>query len=303
MNAIICLVENDYWNGVTAIINSAIRNNFLGTIYIGYRGALPVWLNKFDKGDAIDQYLISSKVNLKIIEIKSARHLGYEKPFFIADLIQSESIAHFFYFDIDCVSICNFDFYLKWSQEHIALCLDECFSTLHPNHPWKVYWRNKLTAFGFKVLELNHGYVNSGFIGASKINFDMITTWKAITLKLEKEGLDTKKFNKSPLLPIQGDQEILNMALMTKTQESLSIIGLEGMGFTEPCYLMVHCTKPAKPWKKLYLLDFIKNGYAISAREKRYLDYLTKPFNNIGEAKTLIKKIDIFMTKLLSRIF
>lgn len=303
MNGIICLVENDYWNGVTAIINSSIRNNFLGTIYIGYRGELPVWLNKFDKGNALGQYLISPKVHLKIIEIKSVRHFGYEKPFFIAELIQSEAITHFFYFDVDCVSISNFDFYLKWSEHHIALCLDECFSMLHPNHPWKVYWQDKLTAFDFKILEYNHGYVNSGFIGASKINFDIISTWKTITLHLEKEGLDTKKFNKSPLLPIQGDQEILNMALMTKPQDSVSIIGLEGMGFTEPCYLMVHCTKPEKPWKKGYLLDFIKNGYAISAREKRYLDYLTKPLNNIGASKTLIKKIDIFITKLLARIF
>jgi len=135
------------------------------------------------------------------------------------------------------------------------------------------------------------------------MNFDIITIWKNITLLLEKEGFDTKKFNKSALLPIQGDQEILNMALMTKETHQVSIISKEGMGFTEPCYLMVHCTKPEKPWEKLFLVDFIKKGYPIAAREKKYLDFLTKPYNNLGKTKTLFKKIDIFMTKIAYRIF
>lgn len=303
MNAIICLVEGSYWNGITAIINSAVRNNFFGCIYIGYRGTIPIWLKNFKQIDKQQSYIICHNIDLKLVEIDSKRHLGFEKPFFIEKIITTEPIDYVFYFDVDCVSVCNFDFYLNWCKQHIGLCMDECYGLLHINHPWKVYWQKKLSEYNLPVCELNHTYVNSGFIGLSKINFDVITIWKNITLLLEKEGFDTKNFNKSPLVPIQGDQEILNMALMTKKTNQVSIIGKEGMGFSEPCYLMAHCTKPQKPWDKLFLLDFIKNGYPISVREKKYLDFLTKPYNNIGKTKTLIKKIDIFMTKIAFRIF
>jgi len=303
MNAIICLVEDSYWAGVTAIINSAIRNNFMGYIYIGYRGKIPKWIDKFEQIDDKQNYLINHNIQLKLVEIDSQRHLGFEKPFFIEKIINRAPLDFIFYFDIDCVSVCDFDFYLTWCKQHIGLCMDECYSSIHMNHPWKIYWKNKLNEYRLPLLELNHPYINSGFIGLSKINFDIITIWKSITIALENEGFDTKKLNKSPLLPIQGDQEILNMALMTKETHQVSIIGKEGMGFTEPCYLMVHCTKPEKPWEKLFLVDFIKKGYPIAAREKKYLDFLTKPYNNLGKTKTLFKKIDIFITQIASRIF
>jgi hypothetical protein len=303
MNAIICLVEGNYWSGITAIMNSAIRNNFAGSIFIGYRGELPAWLNKLERNSYTQSYIVSSKVEITLIKIDSKRHLGFEKPFFIDYLIKNELIENLFYFDVDCVAVCSFDFYLNWCQQHIALCVDECYTSIHINHPWKVYWKKKLNAFDLPISGLEHPYINSGFIGISKVNFDIISIWKNITTKLENEGFDTKKFNKNPLTPIQGDQEILNMALMTKNSAALSIIGTEGMGFTEPCYLMAHCTKPEKPWHKFYLKDFIKKGYSISAREKKYLDYLINPLNNLSKINTLIKKIDIFMTKIAYRIF
>jgi hypothetical protein len=304
MNAIICLVEGTYWDGLTAIINSAIRNNFEGCVYVGYRGHLPNWLNQFKQDEnRTNSYAITDKVSLQLILIISERNLGYEKPFFIHQLIQTEDYEQLFYFDVDCVAVADFGFYTNWCKNHIALCEDECFNTLHVNHPWRVYWRNILEMNDYSIHHLAHNYVNSGFIGLSKINFDIIETWKNLTLRLEDAGLNTTSFHKNPLLPIQGDQEILNMALMTKDQEHLSIIGKEGMGFAEPCYLMVHCTKPEKPWQKKFLWSFLKNGYPVSIKEKKFLDYLTSPINNMGKTKTLFKKIDIFMTKIISRIF
>lgn len=303
MTALICLVEGSYWAGITAIINSAIRNNFRGCIYIGYRGEVPAWLNKFEYFTAKQHYIINDKVQLKLVLIESERHLGYEKPFFINRIINLEKPNNLFYFDVDCVSVCDFDFYLNWCKHHIALCVDECYADIHTNHPWKIFWRKQLVDYGYQVAYSNHTYVNSGFVGLSSHNFDTIEIWKNITIKMEREGFNTQRFNKNPLLPVQGDQEILNMALMAKNEADVSVIGKEGMGFTEPCYLMVHCTKPEKPWAKHFFKDFIKNGYPISAREKKYLDFLTSPHNNLGKTKTLFKKIDTFMTKIASRLF
>ena len=303
MNAIICLVENDYWNGFTAIINSAIRNKFTGNIFLGYRGEIPVWINKFEKTNAEDKFIINTNIKLTLIEIQSERHLGYEKVFFMSDIIENNEVERILYFDIDCVAVANFEFFNQWCYQHLALCMDECYTYIHPNHPWKLYWLKKLKEFQYPIHHLAHPYVNSGFIGISKINFDFIETCKTLTLRLELEGLDTSTFNKSALIPIQGDQEILNMALIATEIAKVSIIGTEGMGFTEPSYLMVHCTKPEKPWSKNFLLTFLKNGYSISNKEKKYVDYLLSPYNNLGKRKTLIIKIDIFLTKLISRIF
>lgn len=303
MDALICLVEGSYWNGMTAIINSAIRNNFKGCIYLGYRGDLPKWLFQFHPANEFGHFKVSENIELRCIKILTERHLGYEKPFFMNYIIENFTIENAFYFDVDCVSIANFDFYLNWCNQHIALCMDECFDQIHVHHPWKLYWTSKLIEFKYPINCLTHPYVNSGFIGLSKKNFDILNIWSNLILRLENEGLNTKIFNKQPLNPIQGDQEILNMALITKAVNHVSIIGKEGMGFTEPSYLMVHCTKPEKPWIKFYIKSFIKNGYPISRNEKLFLDYLIKPYNNLGKIKTTLKKIDIFISKILHRVF
>ena len=303
MNGIICLVEGLYWDGVTAIINSAIRNKFTGNIFLGYRGEIPDWIYNFEKSISNNQFLVNKDIQLNIIPIQSRRHLGYEKVFFISEILKKNEIERIFYFDIDCVAVADFNFFNHWCDRHIALCMDECYTYIHPNHPWKVYWLKKLLEFQYPIRHLEHPYVNSGFIGISKINFDFIEAWKSLTLKLELEGLNTSNFNKNALIPIQGDQEILNMALIATESNKVSIIGTEGMGFTEPSYLMVHCTKPEKPWSKNFLLTFLKNGYSISNKEKKYVDFLFRPNNNLGKSKTLMIKIDVFLTKLISRVF
>ena len=79
---------------------------------------------------------------------------------------------------------------------------------------------------------------------------------KFFTIYRENKGLNTTSFNKSPLEPIQCDQEILNLELSTLNDNELSIIGKEGMGFQDPIYLMVHCTSAAKHGQKIFYYHF-----------------------------------------------
>ena len=57
---------------------------------------------------------------------------------------------------------------------------------------------------------------------------------KFFTIYRENKNLNTTSFNKSPLEPIQGDQEILNLELSPLNDNEFSIKGKEGMGFNIP---------------------------------------------------------------------
>lgn len=301
MTAIICLAENDYWKGVCALTNATFKHNFKATIFVGYRGELPLWLLQIPKVN--ETYIVSTDLKIHPILLDTQRHLGFEKVFFIDYLIDSFDLSKFYFFDADCIPITDYSFFENWSRNHIAICEDECFSVLHENHPWKIYWKNILITEGFVNLSFNHPYINSGFLSLSKVHFQLIKRWKKLTLKLEKEGLNTNQFNKNPVSPIQGDQEILNMALMTFDSSELSVIGREAMGFKDPVYLMVHCTSSEKPWSKNYIYEFLKNGIAVSKSEKIFTNYLNLKFKCLKDSKLKITKVNIKLTSLLTRLF
>ncbi|MBD3750375.1 MAG: hypothetical protein IE931_12860 [Sphingobacteriales bacterium] len=302
MDVIICLAENSYWHGVAALVNSLIKCQFKGVLFVGYRGNLPTWIN--DQLSLVEgkTYRINEDIQLQLIEVNTKRHLGYEKAFFIAEVLKDPAIERLFYFDTDCIPIADYQFYLNWTDHHIGVCMDECFKFIHENHPWKLVWKEKLESFGYPSI-YQHPYINSGFLGLSKINFSLIDTWVNLTSRLEKEGLDTSSFNKNPLLAVQGDQEILNMALSTLPPSIISVIGPEGMGFTEPIYLMVHCTSAEKPWSKNFLWSFLKTGNRPSLREKIFLSFLNEDIMCMNKFKYSLKKINLTLTTLIARIF
>lgn len=303
MNAIICLAENNYWHGVIALVNSITKHQFKGTLFVGYRNDVPNWVCQFEKTGP-NQYLINKDIKIQLTLLLTKRHLGYEKVFYISDVIKNnKEISHLFYFDTDCIPIADFNYFEEWAHDHITLCSDECYTFIHRHHPWKIYWEKILTECHIDSYHLDHPYINSGYIGLGKKHFSLIEIWKSLTLYLADKGLDTTSFNKSPLQPIQGDQEILNLALCTLNENQLSIIGKEGMGFQDPVYLMVHCTSIEKPWSKNFLLSFLKTGVKISQREKVFLSYLNHPFQSLSTFKYFLKIFNIRLTSLLGRIF
>lgn len=300
MNIVGCLVENDYWHGVSALLNSLIKNNFKGNFCIGYKGNIPAWCQKLN--NTVDS-VIPKCINIILIEIKCNRHVGFHKPFYLNDLIKTYHPARLFYFDVDCLPVTNFDFFEKWTENHISISMDECFTFVHKNHPWKIEWSNILEKNDLKVESIDLPYINSGYIGLPEKHYSLITIWKNITLYLENIGLDTNGFNKNPTLPIQGDQEILNLALCCFNESNLSILGKEGMGFKDPIYLMVHCTNSNKPWSCKYLISFLRKGVSASNRDKIYFKHINLHVKSFSIFQMLMRSIDLKICSILNRIF
>jgi hypothetical protein len=300
MNIVACLVENNYWHGVSALLNSLIKNNYKGRFCIGYRGNIPNWCRKLNQ---TDDAIIPKTLIITLVELNCKRHLGYHKPFYLNELIKTYQPSKLYYFDVDCLPITNFDFFEKWSENHISVCMDECFTFVHKNHPWKLEWSSILEKNDLKVESIEFPYVNSGYIGLPAKHFSLITIWENITLYLENIGLNTNSFNKNPILPIQGDQEILNLTLCCIKESHLSIIGREGMGFQDPIYLMVHCTNFDKPWSCKHLSNFIQNGVSASNRDKKYFKYINLYTKSFSTFQMLLRSIDLKISSILNRIF
>lgn len=300
MNVVACLVENNYWHGVSALLNSLIKNNFKGMFCIGYKGDIPKWYQQLNQ---TDETIIPKVLLISLTEINCERHLGYHKPFFLNELTKKYKPSKLFYFDVDCLPITNFDFFEKWTENHMSVCMDECFTFVHKTHPWKQEWKKIIEINNLKFETNDLPYINSGYIGIPNKYFALLPIWENITIYLESSGFNTKSFNKNPIHPIQGDQEILNLSLCCFKESDLSIMGREGMGFQDPVYLMVHCTNTNKPWSCKYLTRFILTGVSASNRDKLYFKYINLNTKSFSTYQLLLRRVDLKICSILKRIF
>jgi lipopolysaccharide biosynthesis glycosyltransferase len=308
---IFTLFENNYAYGVAALINSAIANNFTGKFTIGYKGNLPHWINQLKK--TTDSYILPhfNHIEIEILEIKSDLHLRFYKPFLFEQLLERFPDSNIFYFDPDITIIGEWDFFEDWVNNGVGLVLDDCYDIMPYNHPIKYQWSK---IFNYNILKGNtfNFYINSGFIGGGKNAKTLIMQWKQNILLLQEQGYDLTSFKPAiskynshkRLNPIIGDQDILNATINQHFgTTTFSIMGPEGMGFSQPSYVMLHNTG-SKTWNKNFILDFFKNGVKISEANLSYLSNIDFPINiypNIIKKYKL--KFNLLITQILQRIF
>ncbi|WP_418263498.1 hypothetical protein [Flavobacterium faecale] len=83
---------------------------------------------------------------------------------------------------------------------------------------------------------------------------------------------------------------------------TFSIIGTEGMGFTDPVYLMAHAVESVKPWKNNFIKQMVVNGHKPSRAAKLFFNYCQNPIEIYTKSQLRLKKSNIKAASILGRI-
>src|ERR1039457_462980 len=83
-HAICTLFEGDYHFGLAAFVNSLVRAGYAGTLWAGYRGALPPWLYQLKRLEDRDcEYMVDDQIRLVFLRVETDMHLTNYKPQFM----------------------------------------------------------------------------------------------------------------------------------------------------------------------------------------------------------------------------
>lgn len=302
------LYENHYDYGVGGLLNSLVKANFEGIFCVGYKGKLPFWINQLKKSEEFpDLYQVTEKIYLRFDLLDNiGMHFGYYKPYYLQKMAELYPDAKgWFYFDPDIVVLGNWSFFENWLKSGVSLCQDSNYTLLHWNHPWRNIWRKDFAEYYKGVNENLNIYINSGFIGINKENFEIVTRWIAINEKYKKLGNPIAFFNKGDGMgAYKGDQDVLNAVITLSPDLKLSIIGKEGMAFDFPHALMAHAIDSSgiKPWKRKYIKNSLL-GNKISVTDELFLNFCSNPIEIYGSFSLKKRKFFLILSKIINRIW
>lgn len=298
---IVTLYEGSYEFGVGALINSLTESRYEGLVCVGYRQRLPKWINSLVHIKE-NLYSVNDSIFISFILVSVDMHFGYFKPYFLKQVLLDYQLAErIYYFDPDIVVNVPWNFMTSWTNTGICLCLDSCFPFVHENHPWRKEWMsfaNKVDCAQNKV----SFYVNSGFIGLKRSNFILLDVWIDMTEKYRVAGGNLLIFEKNGYRSFKGDQDLLNAAITVSKGLEYSIIGTEGMGFTQPAYLMLHAIENIKPWNNNFLISAL-NGVAPTLAAKGFWKFTEKPIKLYSNSYRYVKLLSLNLSSFISRFY
>ncbi|MCW3091612.1 MAG: hypothetical protein JWP81_2681 [Ferruginibacter sp.] len=297
---VICLFDGDYKLGVAALANSLVKSQFKGLINVGYRGDLPFWVEQLESIEN-DSFLLAKEIVIKFEKVYTEMHLGYYKPYFIKQTMDEYTATQkFYFFDADIIVYAPWTLYSKWLEKGVCLCLDNAFHFLHYNHPWRKDWRS-LDKSPEKQFNDTNYYFNSGFIGLERESISLIDKWIYFTEIYIQMGGNINVFVKDAYSSFKGDQDLLNAAITTSNGIEISIVGKEGMGFTQPATIMMHAIGDNKPWNTRFFNQLIKSGHKPNKAEQTFFYFCKSPINIFSPFTYKMKKIDLLSASVLGR--
>lgn len=297
MNTVLLtLYEGHYHYGVAALVNSAIANGFRGTVCLIHRGPLPPWEPALATAE-----LHGCRIVFRSID--TPRHLGYEKPFAMLQAFDifpdCEVVA---YADPDILFLGPWSFMDDWMSHGVAYCLDSNYPYLPNEHPWRGKWRQLVHAALHRDAQSMDTYPNSGFIGIRRSDREFLEDFCAITVEYEKLGGNTSSFQMTDRHEaVVGDQDLMAATLMAWRGQR-SVLGPDGMGFTGHFFVLSHHIRNPKPWIQCFSANAAK-GAPPSQAADFYLDYANSPIPATGMWTLRMKRLDILLAKLISRIW
>lgn len=300
---IVCtLAEGHYFTGAAALLNSLVAAGFVGEFVIGYRGALPGWLDALAPVEPGRLWRVTPSVQLRLHEMPGQWHLNNLKPAFISRIFDElHPDARFvWYLDTDIVVTGEWSTMTRWAGHGAVLVHDVSNSFMSPHHVFRRAWEALAAKRGYECREMT-GYVNGGCIGLSRETAEFARVWLDLMRGLEDEGVDMSliKFEGGRIEFAKMDQDMLNATVMATTVP-LALLGYEAMGvYPRHGSILPHAMFDRKPWVRPYVLDALRGippGRAHLAFWK-HVDGPVRPFGTWGLRR---KRLFLFIARLIS---
>jgi hypothetical protein len=100
---------------------------------------------------------------------------------------------------------------------------------------------------------------------------------------------------------VVSDQDLINASLLAYPVQPV-ILGPEAMGFTGYDFVMSHAVGTPKPWNQVFAFESIK-GNRPSRASEMWMQNTSGPIEVIVARSRLLKKVDMTMAKLISRVW
>jgi hypothetical protein len=313
MKSIICtLFEGDYHYGLAGLLNSLHAKKFRGSVFVGFRGTLPIWASTLVKWEGFewnDAKLLEIDNNFQIIflPLTTDTHFTNYKPEFMLKIVSlyKEKYDFIYYFDPDIIIKANWDFFERWVYFGVALVHEIVWNDMPSTHPKRLMWQTVANEAGFRVQNKLSSNINAGFIGMAKRDIEFLHMWQGlIDVAEQKFDFDKKLFfqsNEDYNLFKVGDQDLLNLTAMC-SNVPISEFGPDGMDFVGGGWLMTHAVGSPKPWRYSFISQFIK-GNTIPYSVKVFYQYangIVKPYK---EKEISITTLSIKFFSLLGRFY
>jgi hypothetical protein len=299
------LFEGDYHLGLAAFVNSLVRAGYAGTVWAGYRGELPPWVNQLGLLDSdLHLYQVTDQVSLSFVPLDTGLHFTNYKPQFMLDLFahHARGCEYLWYFDPDILLRCSWKFFGEWQRHGIALCQEIVNNILPADSPLRHQWMRVASTIGlFKARLLNH-YFSGGMVGVSAAHISFLHLWLHTLERAQEEGCDLSGFQVGNReMPFYAsDQDALNVAAMY-TEHPLTTMGPEAMGFVPSGFTMYHAVGP-KPWRASFLCRAIA-GAPPSGADKFFLSQVSWPIRAYSPLRLRVKRLACSTAALIGRFY
>jgi len=305
-NTAICtLFEGDYHLGLAAFVNSLVRAGYAGTVFVGYRGALPPWINQLSRLDPQgSEFMATDQIKLAFLLLEVQVHPANFKPQFILDLLSgpARDCEYIWYFDPDICLCCTWSFFAHWQRHGIALCEEIVNYHLSESDPLRLQWMEIGADMELGEPRSLNRYFNSGMVGLAPAHVSLLHLWKRILDEAGARGCDLNAFMPDDReMPFHSvDQDALNMALMY-SEHPLTSMGPEGMGLIPGGARMYH-TVGQKPWRGSLLLRAL-SGMPPSDAAKYFFTQVSSPIRAYSPARLRAKRLACAIAALMGRFY